>query len=248
MARPGELKFFQVYDEDLNSFTSRISTPILERLRALNNGTFQGDYTTNPQDMDFFSPLDRGIIPIDNDGRPLREIKDLHIPFQFVDGYTEQKSANYSTTNLMGRFEPVALYSDSTPRQINFELTYVALGDVNVQYATEGQRPRYETSEGAIQEIVDKWNSYMYPSYSDSPHYRRPYLALLNYGAVFQNVPCRITSVNVNRDAIWPEDRKTSLKRIVKVSVNFETNYRLSQVINRLDVARNAPQAYRHGE
>jgi hypothetical protein len=161
------------------------------------------------------------------------QVEELKIPFQFIEKIPEfNKAANYQEqTDIIGRFEGIDMYSNSSSQDISIELTYSAEGSL----ALQSDNTSYATTTWTIEYIdvlLGRLKAFVYPSYNQ--RYYPPMRALLNIGQNYKNVPVLIKSVKI--DAMHPVDVFTGKPRAYKVNLDMRVNYPMWQSIDAGDV------------
>ena len=132
-------------------------------------------------------------------------LKRNHIPFQYLGESGEipplTKTANYEESQILGRFEPLKSYSNSSDIKFSLNLTYYADGTERV---SDGfTRQGYEQGSGntsrwtieQITRITAKLESLVYPQYDG--FYSPPRYCLLNIGSIYISLPIVLTSVSI---------------------------------------------------
>ena len=131
-------------------------------------------------------------------------LRKTHIPFQYLGENGElpnlQKTANYDETQILGRFEPLKTYTNSSDIKFTLNLVYFADGTERLspfpRQGAEMTGPIVSpwTIE-QISRISAKFESLVYPQYDGK--FSPPRYCLLNIGSIFIDFPILITSVNV---------------------------------------------------
>ncbi len=186
----------------------------------------------------FFDPAVCGLLAIDNDGSILTTSK-YHIPFQHIDveKIKVSKQANYSDESPIGRYEPVAVYANSGPMTISIPLQYIAF------------ESGYNSDEGFIQEIKDRFLSATFPVYGNYQRagvrtYGAPHKYVLNMFEKFVNVPVYISTVSFEDQG--GVDIYTWLAMGFKMTLELKTSYRVAQVISGDEVVDKGIRALAH--
>ena len=153
---------------------------------------------------------------------------DLKIPFQYIDKIPDwNKGAVWNDqTDIMGRFEPPSIYSNSGPQEISFEMIYNAEALKN----SPGIRTHWTLEN--IEQYVKRMQSLVYPQYDG--RYSPPTKVLFNIGNIYRNVPLVIKNVQVAYEA--PFDISTGLARNIKISVQSKVDYPMYQGIGQMTV------------
>ncbi len=152
---------------------------------------------------------------------------DLKIPFQYLEQIPEwDKSATYNDQgDIMGRFEPPSIYSNSVPQEISFVMKYHAEALKN-----EGSKTHWTLEN--IEQYVKRMQSLVFPQYDG--RYSPPTKVLFNIGNIYRNVPLVIKNVQVTYNA--PFEITTGLSRQVNISVQGKVDYPMYQGIGQMAV------------
>lgn len=142
-------------------------------------------------------------------------IQDLRIPFQFIEQMpTWQKAANYSEiSDIMGRFESVAIYESSGPIEVQLILNYYALTEVGTW------------SLDNILTYINRLKALTYPTYDGN--FSAPPKCKLNLGESWRKVPVIIK--NVSSEELGPYYYKNGRGQQYKVTVDMRTSYPMWQ-------------------
>ncbi len=183
-----------------------------------------------------FDPSVCGLIALDNEGSILADTR-YNIPFQYVWGFKESKSAQYADVTPMGRFEPHKAYTGGGPLQISFDLAYMAY--------ESGQN----TDEGYIMEMKDRLMSTQYPIYGKNQQngvfsYGAPNKYLLNVFSRYINIPVIIESIQFGDE--YGYDPSTWFAMGFQISISLSTSYRLAQVVSADDIVTRGLRTYSH--
>jgi hypothetical protein len=163
-------------------------------------------------------------------------LRKTHIPFQYLGENAElpnlQKTANYDETQILGRFEPLKTYNNSSDIKFTLNLVYFAdatdrispipfpgseiLGPLQSPWTIE-----------QISRISAKLESLVYPQYDGK--YSPPRYCLLNIGAIFIDFPIIITSVNIQHMPPYSTRDLTPMRRTV--TLECSSSYPLYQAI-----------------
>ena len=164
---------------------------------------------------------------------PNAAIEELKIPFQFLEKIPEYaKNANYQeTTDIIGRFEGIDVYSNSSSQDINIEIIYAAEGSLALQSQDTSLQNTTWTME-YIDVLLGRIKAFVYPTYNN--RFYPPMRALLNIGQNYRNVPVLIKSVKI--DAMQPIDTFTGKPRNYKVNIDMRVNYPMWQDMDAGDV------------
>jgi len=146
-------------------------------------------------------------------------LNQIRIPFQFITSIpTWSKGATYSQDTVIGRFEPINIYSHSNPQQIKLELIYHAEslnnGDWSLQKIEEDYTP--------------KLKSLPYPQYDG--RFSPPTPMLLNIGTHWIDVPVIINQVDI--EPMGPFDIDGLKSHTIKVIIDLTVAYPIYQAIS----------------
>ena len=143
----------------------------------------------------------------------------LKIPFQYIEKIPAwQKGATYNEDNVIGRFEPIPVYSHSNAQQIKLELIYHAFSETNGDWSLQ----KIE------EEITPRLKSLVFAQYDG--RFSPPQPMLLNIGTHFIDVPVVITDVTVDPMGPYEIDGLKSHTR--KVGVELRVAYPIWQAIS----------------
>ena len=152
---------------------------------------------------------------------------------------SETKSANYASENVLGRFEPIRMYTNSSSTKITFEVKYYWLEDSLVNNVN---------SWNGIKDNVNKLRACLYPVGSEVtnvPGPQTPADAGLNaqisfdlnsfnsfigkltppptlrlyFGDVYKNLPCILTNLSVDYKGPWNDNSLAALARRLATQV-----------------------------
>lgn len=144
-----------------------------------------------------------------------------YIPFQYMEQIPPKtKAANYEDTEILGRFESIQVYKNSTNSDFQFILKYYAEGSEKLGHQT------FWTVE-QIERILKKLEALTYPAYDDK--FSPPDKVLLNIGSIFIDVPVVIKNLSLNYKP--PYDIETIQSRFIEATVDCRTAYPLYQAI-----------------
>jgi hypothetical protein len=153
----------------------------------------------------------------------------INIPFQYIAAIPHwTKGANYSEENIMGRFEPLAVYGSSSAQTVKVDLMYHAesqfegLGTIRNGFSSFWSLQRIED------DITPKLKSLIFPQLDG--RFSPPQPLLLNIGAHFIDVPVVVTNIDI--DAVGPFDFDGFKTHMRKISVDLRINYPLYQAIS----------------
>jgi hypothetical protein len=147
-----------------------------------------------------------------------------HIPFQYLGESGElpnlQKTANYEESQVLGRFEPLKTYTNSSDIKFTINLVYYADGTERIssfpRQGAENQGPiKSKWTIEQISRISAKIESLVYPQYDGK--YSPPRYCLLNIGAVFIDFPVVISSVNIQHLSPYSTRDLTPMRRQVTI-------------------------------
>jgi len=153
---------------------------------------------------------------------------DLRIPFQYLEAIPDwTKGANYTDiSDIMGRFEPPSVYSNSGAQEISFKMIYNAEALKN----SEGTRTHWTLEN--IQQYIKRMQSLVFPQYDG--RYSPPTKVFFNIGNIYRNVPLIIKNIQVTQKE--PFDISTGLARMVEISVSGKVDYPMYQGIGQMTV------------
>jgi len=143
----------------------------------------------------------------------------------------ESKTANYSSENVLGRFEPIRMYTNSSATKINFTVSYYWLEDswMNNINSWDGIKDNvnklraclYPFDSGKISNVsgpitpadpginqqitrsVDQYVSKLNP----------PPTLRLFFGDVYKNVPCILTNLSIDYKGPWNDNSLAAVAR-----------------------------------
>jgi hypothetical protein len=163
-------------------------------------------------------------------------IRKNHIPFQYLgengDLPNLTKTANYEESQVLGRFEPIKMYNNSSDIKFSLNLTYYADGTERLSNfpfpgsEVKGPIKSMWTIE-QIARISAKIESLVYPQYDGK--FSPPRYCLLNIGAIFIDFPIIITSVNVQHLPPYSTRDLTPMRR--NITLECTSFYPLYQAI-----------------
>lgn len=152
-------------------------------------------------------------------GRPAQYLD--KISFQIPpDTIREDKSANYSSHEIVGRFEPIRVYAGSSPTTITFNVSYIWLSQDNA------------SSWNELKINITKLRALTYPAIGDvqSPGYYYlenknlnvgalkqvgmlvpPPLVKFTFGDLYNNLDCIVKSVNLTFNSPWNDNIKVAI-------------------------------------
>jgi hypothetical protein len=149
-------------------------------------------------------------------------LRKTHIPFQYLGDNGEipnlQKTANYEDTQLLGRFEPIKTYSNSSDIKFTLNLVYFADGTERLSTIPRAGSEMIGPLQSPwtieqITRISAKFESLVYPQYDG--RYSPPRFCLLNIGAIFIDFPIVITSVNIQHLPPYSTRDLTPMRRAI---------------------------------
>lgn len=168
--------------------------------------------------------------------RPDAIIEEMKIPFQFMEKVPDfNKSANYQENgDIIGRFEPIDIYSNSGPQNISLEIMYSAEGSSEITALSGGETsyPRTTWTIEYIDVLLGRLKAFVYPTYNQ--RYYPPMRALLNIGSMYRNVPILIKDVKIEN--MPPYDIQTGKSRNYKINIEAKVSYPIWQSIDAGDV------------
>jgi len=175
-----------------------------------------------------------GLVILDWDGsfkKRLRrfETNDIKIPFQYLENVPVwQKSANYNEIgDIMGRFEPVNVYSNSGGQDFTLTLIY------NAEAMSGGVGVSTKWTLERIEQLVKRIQSLVFPIYSEG-NYGPPPKLLMNIGNIYQDVPILIKNCIV--ESMEPFHVTTGLPLTRKITLECRITYPSWQGISCIDV------------
>ena len=153
---------------------------------------------------------------------------DLKIPFQYMEKIPPwDKSANYASEDaIIGRFEGMNVYSNSSSQDLSVNLIYHAEAEAN------GPNVKTSWTLENIEVITKRLQSCVYPQYDNN--YGPPMKVLFNVGNIWRNVPMIIKKVSV--DSLPPYHITTGLSLLRNINIEMRINYPAWQAIGQLDV------------
>lgn len=163
-------------------------------------------------------------------------LRKTHIPFQYLGENGElpnlQKSANYDETQILGRFEPLKTYNNSSDIKFTLNLVYFADGTERISpfpfAGSEITGPiQSPWTIEQIARISAKLESLVYPQYDGK--FSPPRYCLLNIGAIFIDFPIIVTSVNIQHMPPYSTRDLTPMRRVI--SLECTSYYPLYQAI-----------------
>jgi len=147
-----------------------------------------------------------------------------HIPFQYLGENGElpnlQKTANYEETQILGRYEPIKIYTNSSDIKFTLNLVYYADGTERLSntpfQGSENTGPiKSPWTIEQIARISAKFESLVYPQYDGK--FSPPRYCLLNIGAIFIDFPVIVTSVNIQHLPPYSTRDLTPMRRSIAV-------------------------------
>ncbi|MBW2969089.1 hypothetical protein KY314_03150 [Candidatus Woesearchaeota archaeon] len=173
-----------------------------------------------------------GFVVLDWDGqfrKRLRKYKtrDLKIPFQYIEKVPDwQKGAQYNEiSDIMGRFEPPAIYTNSTAQEFTMTLIYVA-------EALDSRTSSTPWTLEKIEDLVRRIQSFVFPQYDGQ--YSPPPKLLLNIGNIYKDVPVVIKQIQIENTE--PFHVGTGISMTKKITLEFRASYPMWQGIKATDV------------
>ena len=157
---------------------------------------------------------------------------DLKIPFQYLEQIPNwDKQANYAEIGeVLGRYEGINIYTNSSAQDVNLSLTYHAEAlkngsGINTFWTLEN-----------IEVLTKRLQSLVYPQYDG--RFGPPNKVLLNIGNIWRNVPLIVKQVNVEYQNASGNafDVFTGLPKMRKITINCRTAYPLWQGVGSMSV------------
>ena len=163
-----------------------------------------------------------GLVILDWDGsfqkrlRKYSSVADLKIPFQYIEEIPPwQKAANWTEVgDIIGRFEPMNVYANSGPMEIQLKLIYLAEAKTSVDSASPWTLEYIET-------LTKRFQSLVYPAYDGQ--YSPPPKLLLNIGNVWRDIPVVVKQCAVTNEA--PYDIGTLLSHKRTITLDCRISY-----------------------
>lgn len=175
-----------------------------------------------------------GLVIIDWDGSLRKrnvniQTSDLEIPFQYLGSGSDMgiptwtKTANYQDvgSEIIGRYENIPVYSNSSGQTLQLELVYHAEALLNENAKT------YWTMEN-IEKLQKRIQSLVYPTYSNG--YSPPSKVMLNIGNIWRKFPVVITSVSVKNSP--PYHNETGLSMLRTITLECKSAYPMWQAVS----------------
>lgn len=153
---------------------------------------------------------------------------DLRIPFQYLEQIPNwDKGANWNDVgDVMGRFESMAVYSNSGAQELSLTLIFHA------EALRNGVGVRTHWTLENIEMYTKRLQSLVFPGYDGK--FSPPNKVLLNIGNIWRNVPLIVKNVSVEHQA--PFHWETGLPMMRKITVQCRTSYPLWQGIGNMSV------------
>ncbi|HUV84779.1 MAG TPA: hypothetical protein VMV86_03670 [Methanosarcinales archaeon] len=151
---------------------------------------------------------------------------------------TETKNANYASENVLGRFEPVRMYTNSDATKINFEVPYYWLEDtfldtVNGWNGIKKQINKlraclYPFDSGMTKEVKAEGDTEQYSIEQNAfnkyiGRLSPPPTVRLYFGDIYQGIPCILTSLNVTYKGPWNDHGLAAVAR--RLAAQFQSRY-----------------------
>lgn len=170
----------------------------------------------------------------------LLRTEDLEIPFQVIESIPNwDKSAAYDEmgNEILGRFEPYAVYSKSNAQEFTLTLYYCAYARDNINAQSFWTLENIEMLEKRLQSLV-------FPIYVNG--YAPPPKCLLNIGNIFYDLPVIVKQVNIEYQP--PYDYLTGLSMNRKITLSLRVSYPAWQAISgdKIYMARSKKSAGNH--
>jgi hypothetical protein len=155
--------------------------------------------------------------------------KSLGIPFQYIEKIPDfNKGANYEEiSDIIGRFEPLTQYSNSTPHSFSIELIYHAECDED-----NTETINNDWSIQFIDRIENQLKSLILPQYDG--YFSPPCKVLLNIGNIYVDYPLIVKNVSVSYEP--PFDVITMKSHIRKITLEVQTSYPAWQALHATQV------------
>lgn len=173
-------------------------------------------------------------------------IRRNHVPFQYLGESGEipalTKTANYEESQVLGRFEPLKAYKDSSDVKFTFNVTYYADGTERTsdnftrQGNEQGNRNTSPWTIEQISRITARLESLVYPQYDGK--YSPPRFCLLNVGGIYINFPVVVTSVSVVPLPPYSTRDLTPMRR--NVTLELSSSYPTYQPVSSNSILENA--------
>jgi len=167
-----------------------------------------------------------GMVILDWDGQFKRRIRkygltDIKIPFQYIENIPIwSKANNYNeVSDVMGRFEPINVYTNSAAQDFTLTLIY------NAEALTSGVGVYTKWTLNYIEELIKRLQSLAFPEYDGQ--YTPPPKLLLNIGNIHRDTPIIIRNVTI--ESSEPFHIATGLPMMRKVSLECRVSYPLWQ-------------------
>jgi len=158
--------------------------------------------------------------------------KSLGIPFQYIEKIPDfNKGANYEELgDIIGRFEQLAQYSNSSAHSFSIELIYHA--ECSNETDADATRMGNDWSIQFIDRIENQLKSLVLPQYDG--YFSPPCKVLLNLGNVYVDYPLIVKNVSVSYEP--PFDVITMESHIRKITLEVQTSYPAWQALHATQV------------
>lgn len=158
--------------------------------------------------------------------------KTLGIPFQYIEKIPDfSKGANYEEVgDIIGRFEQLTQYSNSSAHSFSLELIYHA--ECSNESEEDSSRSGNEWSIQFIDRIESQLKSLVLPQYDG--YFSPPCKILLNIGNIYVDYPLIVKNVNVSYEP--PFDVITMKSHIRKITLEVQTSYPAWQALHAIQV------------
>ena len=148
---------------------------------------------------------------------------DFQIPPMSIN---ESKTAHYASENILGRFEPIRMYSNSDATRITFDVSYYWLED-NFKYSIntwEGVKANI----GKIRALLYPYNNgtlsttagtdvaqftNMDPIAQNAGSLTPPPVCKLFFGDIYRGTPCLLTGYNISYNGPWNDAHLSAVAR-----------------------------------
>jgi len=150
---------------------------------------------------------------------------DFQIPPMTIN---ESKTAHYASENILGRFEPIRMYSNSDATRITFDVSYYWLED-NFKYSintwegvktnisklkallypyNQGMESSGLTASNDIKQVMD-----IESLAQNVGQLTPPPICKLFFGDVYRGTPCILTSYNISYNGPWNDAHLSAVAR-----------------------------------
>lgn len=159
-------------------------------------------------------------------------ISDLMIPFQYIDAIPKwEKSANWQDiSEIIGRFEALSLYTNSSAQEFSIKLIYNAEALKNID--NNGIPSKSHWTLENIEKYTHRLQSLVYPMYDG--RFGSPPKLMMNIGNSIRELPVVIKTVTV--DLLSPYHIETLLSQRREITLACRVYYPLWQAITHTEV------------